>query len=555
MLISYIRWQALLAALGILIVMGMLALLQDTVQVTVSPESGGTFIEGVPDRPRTLNPLFAQPNNRAEQDVAALVFNGLTRTDVTGNLLPDLAERWHIGSDERTYTFFLRDDIIWHDGTAFSADDVAYTVSVIQDPAYTGTVTGSEFWRAVEVEVVGPHTVRFILPEEGGVFAPFLSYTTFPILPAHLLVDYPVADLLTTPFSQFPVGTGAWRVVTSNADAITLEPNPLRTPQPTMLEQLVLRYYEGDDAVLDALAAGEVMGVGQIDATYLPRVLGDERIAPYPAVAPGYTAAFYNLRNPLFQRKDIRTALLIGLDRERIVSGVLGGQAVITNSFLMPTHWAYDSTLPQYPYDRTTALRMLEREGWVDSDGDGVREREGVPVEFTILVPASQPDLVSVVNEMVRQYEQMGLRAVPQVVGTVAELRLVLENRDFDMFVLSTPATSLPADPDFYPLWHSSQIIGTGQNYTSFVTEDSDALLVAGRSTLDQAARRAIYSEFQALVAEELPAFPLYNTITNYAVSTVVKDVQIGALTHPADRFQSFPQWYIRTRRELVERS
>src|SRR5690606_27170985 len=114
-----------------------------------------------------------------------------------------------------------------------------------------------------------------------------------------------------------------------------------------------------------------------------------------------------------------------------------------------------------------------------------------------------------------------------------------LQERDFDLFVLSTPSNGLPADPDFFPLWHSSQISATGQNYTSFNTVAADLLLIEARATLDQDARRVAYVEFQQILANELPAFPLYRPITNYFVSTQVKDVQVGPAAHPGDRFQS----------------
>jgi peptide/nickel transport system substrate-binding protein len=553
MLNQYMRWQVLMAAVGIAVVLALLGVASTTVEIVVEPEPGGTFIEGVPDYPTTFNPLYAQPDNKAEQDVVALVFNSLTKADVSGNLIPDLATRWTISDDFSTYTFYLRRDVLWHDGAPFTADDVAYTVGVIQDPAFLGTVSAVELWREVTVEVVNDYTIRFVLPPEVIPFAPFLSYTTFSILPAHLLEGTPVAELPQA--TLYPIGTGRWRVTGLTGIDMVLEPNPVWEwdGQPPRLESLQLRFYDDVAQAIQALNRNEVMGVGEVPPSNMPTVLTNDEVIPYSSLASGYTALFFNLRNPLFQRHDIREALLVGLDRQEVVNEVLQGQGVVANAFLMPTHWAYTEELPDYDYDLEEAQALLEQEGWVDSDGDGIREREGQPVQFTILTIASEPILAEVVDEISRQYAELGIEATPQLVSTVTELRNILETRDFDIFVLSTPSNGLPADPDFYPLWHSTQIAETGQNYTSFNTAETDILLMEGRASLDQNERRAIYTEFQQVLATELPAFPLYYPITNYVVSAQVKDVQVGPSVHPGDRFLSLPQWYIRVRRELRE--
>lgn len=551
MLNQYMRWQVLMAAVGIAVVLALLGVASTTVEIVVEPEAGGTFIEGVPDYPTTFNPLYAQPDNKAEQDVVALVFNSLTKADVSGNLVPDLATRWEISDDFSTYTFYLRRDVIWHDGARFTADDVAYTVGVIQDPAFLGTVSAVELWREVAVEVVDPYTIRFILPTEVIPFAPFLSYTTFSILPAHLLEGTPVSELPQA--TLYPIGTGRWRVTGVTGVDMVLEPNPVWKWEgnPPRLESLQLRFYDDMTQAIRALNRNEVMGVGEMPPSAMPAVLTNDEVVPYASLASGYTALFFNLRNPLFQRHDVREALLVGLDRQEVVNEVLQGQGVVANAFLMPTHWAYTEELSRYPYDLEEAQTLLDQEGWIDSDGDGIREREGQPVQFTILTIASEPILAEVVDEISRQYAELGIQATPQLVSTVTELRNILKTRDFDIFVLSTPSNGLPADPDFYPLWHSTQIVETGQNYTSFNSAETDLLLMEGRATLDQNERRAIYTEFQQVLAQELPAFPLYYPITNYVVSAQVKDVQVGPSVHPGDRFLSLPQWYIRVKREL----
>ena len=221
MIIRHIRWQLLIAIVGIGLLLFMLSVISSSLEMILVPEPGGTYIEGISTRPDTLNPLYLQSANQAEHDLAALLFNGMTRHNEKGELLPDLATAWDISSDYRTYTFFLRDDVFWHDNTPFTAQDIAFTVGIIQDPNFTGTVPAVELWRTVKIEVVDPYTIRFTLPVEVAPFAPFLSFTTFGILPEHLLANIPVKDLPTIPFSRAPIGTGPWRILPTDGIQIT----------------------------------------------------------------------------------------------------------------------------------------------------------------------------------------------------------------------------------------------------------------------------------------------------------------------------------------------
>jgi ABC-type transport system substrate-binding protein len=122
----YIRWQALIALSGIVLIgvfLFSIALSRTTVLV---PDAGGIYVEGLAGAPQYVNPLLAQ-YNRVDQDLCALIFNGLTRTDGHGDLKPDLASSWTASPDGLTYLFHLRHDVRWSDGEPFSADDVLFT--------------------------------------------------------------------------------------------------------------------------------------------------------------------------------------------------------------------------------------------------------------------------------------------------------------------------------------------------------------------------------------------------------------------------------------------
>lgn len=551
----HLRIQVFMAFSGLILLMLLLGYISTTIETHVLPEIGGTYIEGIPTRPENLNPLYLSNVNRADQDLVALLFNGLTETDTSGTVRPELATRWNISDDKRHYTFFLRDDVLWHDGEPFSAEDIAFTIRVMQDSAFNGNLPALELWRTVEVQVLDPTTIRFSLPEEVTPFAPFLSFTSFGILPRHLLTGIPVADLPDADFSHSPIGTGPWRIVPNQGAQLVLEPNSAYFGQPPVLDRLILRFYDDLPTTIQALNEGQVMGVAEVEPQELAKLLEDPSLAVYSSLRSGYTAIFCNQRHPLFQSQPVREALLLGLDRQGIVNDVLNGQAIVAHSFLMPTHWAYEPNLPRYTYQPDKASDLLEQEGWIDRDDDGYREKNGQPFEFTVLTIGSDRRLVRIVEEVTRQWGQLGLKAEAKIVASAPELRDDLAKREFDLFILTTPTTGLPSDPDFYPLWHSTQIDEAGgQNYTSFANEQADLLLTEGRFTLDLASRRAIYSEFQAILARELPAFPLYHPIFNYVMKDLVKDVQIAPVNSASERFLSLPDWYINTQRVILKK-
>ncbi|MGH2544760.1 MAG: ABC transporter substrate-binding protein, partial [Ardenticatenaceae bacterium] len=368
---------------GIVLLLTLLSHLSATLETVLVPDTGGRYVEGMVRPPGNLNPLYLQTSS--DQDIAALLFNGLTRTDESGILQPDLATEWEVSENGEHYTFHLRDDILWHDGSPFTAEDVAFTIRVMQDPAYTHDPTASELWRSVVVGVEEPHTIRFTLSDGLIPFAPFLSFTTFGVLPAHLLEAVPVGSLADHAFSLHPVGTGRWRVARVEPTQLVLEPHPAYASAAPILDELVFRFYDDAPAALQGYREGEVMGVVRVRSEDLANVLADPTLNLNATTIAGYTALFLNLERPVFEERALREALMRGLDRPKLIEEVLYGQAVVADGFLMPIHWAYNPQVPHYEHEPEEARNLLEEAGWTDSDGDGIREKDGAPLRFTLM--------------------------------------------------------------------------------------------------------------------------------------------------------------------------
>ncbi len=545
MVFQHIRWQVAVTIAGILSLFLALYAVSSTLEVTFVPEPGGTYVEGIVGPPAVINPLYYQ--NQTDRDIGALVFRGLTRLSESGVVVPDLARSWEISPDDLAYTFTLRDDVRWHDGQPFTAEDVAFTVRLIQDQAFTGRPELVELWRDVQVDVLDPYTVRFTLSQP---FAPFLSFTTLGILPAHLLQGVPVEQIPDTLFSRRPVGTGPWRVVKNQGGEITLVPFDEYYGSKPMLGQVSFLVYSSDEAVYSAYRRGEIMGIASVNPEDVLEIASLESLNFYSAPMAAYTMVVLNLERPIFAEKAVRRALLYGLDRERLITNVLNGQGIVADTFFLPSHWAYAPNVRTYAYNPQRARQVLEEAGWVDRDNDGVREKGDLVLSFALLTNMEDPLQIELINEISRQWARIGVRAEPQAVGFSGLTQDFLRPRQFDAVLLAVSPQG--PDPDLYSLWHSTQAVDEGQNWAGWKHPEADELLVEGRRVLDHNTRRQIYAAFQELFSEEVPSLLLYHPVYTYAVDQQVRDVQVGPLFDPAERFRSLSAWYVKTRRVVA---
>ncbi|MGC8787275.1 MAG: ABC transporter substrate-binding protein, partial [Anaerolineae bacterium] len=458
------RWQVLIAIVAIFLILALTGYTAFHLTTVAIPDYGGTYREGVAGNPNCINPLFSAYSN-VDRDLVVLIFNGLTYADERGQIQPDLADTWEISPDNLTYTFHLRQDVRWHDGTPFTADDVVFTINVLRSPDFQGQPRLAELWQMVTVERADRYTVRFTLAEP---FAPFLHYTTIGLLPAHLLGNVPVKQLASHPFNLHPIGTGPFKVgeVTSK-HALLLANDDYYAGRP-YLDKIEFLFYPDYPSVLAAYRRGEIHGIGRVPPGYLDEVLAEENLRLYSAPLSGYGLVFLNLERPVFQEKEVRQALLWALDRQRIIDQVLDGQAVLAHGPVMPFSWAYEAHAPQYTYDPAKAKDILDKAGWVDTDGDGVREKGDLRLEFALLTNDDETR-IQIINEITRQWAEVGVRAIPQTAGVAGVVRDFLVPRNYDAILYEWQ--QLPTDPDPYPQWHSTQRLGMGQNFTGYSNE------------------------------------------------------------------------------------
>ncbi|MGQ9767147.1 MAG: ABC transporter substrate-binding protein [Anaerolineae bacterium] len=544
----YLRWQAVIALLGILLLAALLRYSAYNFTSVIVPERGGTLVEGIAGNPQYLNPLLSQ-YNQVDEELCALLFNGLTRLDERGNVVPDLAESFTVSPDGLTYDFRLRSGLYWHDGVPVTAADVLFTVAAMQAEDFPGVSWLRTFWQTVTVSAPdGPDglAIRFQLQQP---LASFLDYTAIGLLPAHLWEKVPVAEMMASQFNTRPVGTGPFQLMQITATRAELAVNSRYHGPTPYLTDIKFRFYPDHQSLLPAYDRGEIDAISWIWPEDIAEASKRQDLELFTAPLAGYTLVYLNLQNvnvPFFQETAVRQALLYALDRQALLDKLENGQGVVAHTPILPGSWAYEADIKQYSFNPEEARRLLKEAGWTDSDGDGVREREGIPLRF-VLLGKEQAWLEALSSA----WAAIGVQAVPQAVTLAGLTRDFLAPRTFDAAMVSW---KLSGDPDPYPLWHSTQA-QNGQNFGGWSNRQADEAIEQARTIYDRESRRNHYAQFQRVFAEEVPALLLYYPTYTYGVRAKIHNVQIGPLNSPADRYRSIADWYIVTKRITVNSS
>ncbi len=553
-------WQIGLAVLGVIAVVALLLRPRPQETITTVPvEGGGTYTEALVGAPRLLNPLFAGLNP-VDRDLTRLIFSGLTRPDSRGRPTPELAN-WVVSEDQKTYTFILKPTASWHDGQPLTADDVAFTIDLMRDPSSPLSQDLRNLWSTVGVVVTGSQTIALTLPEP---FAPFLDYTSFGILPRHVLGDTPPAGLAQAPFNLQPVGSGPfqfqrWRVGDDNVvEGIELTAFPNYIGGQPGMGGVNFRFFADSEAAFEAYQSGSVQGLARVPEPLLPEAMALQDLNLYTAYQPQTTIVFLNLRDetlPFFREKRVRQALLLGFNRDRVVADVLNGQASVANSPILPGSWAHAGDLAAAPYDPARAAKLLDDAGWllpadaVAGTSTYVRSKDGALFSFMLIVPDTERHMRIAQMAQV-DWAAIGIQVQVTSVPASTLRSQYLDTRTYQALLIDFSLAGTP-DPDPYPFWHQTQV-ESGQNYSGLDDRITSQYLEEARITTDLGARARIYRSFQTRFADLVPALLLYYPTTTYGVRNNIANVSLGALSDESQRFATITRWQVTTTRVVT---
>ncbi len=531
------------ALIGLLVLVSAGAIELDRTDGPVVPAYGGTYVEGIAGVPQYLNPIIAATN--VDQDVSALVFSGLTRYDRGGTIVPDLARSFSTDPEGKVWRFSLRSDATWHDGAEVTADDVVYTVGLLQDKAYVGPFRDA--FRGVSVARVDAKTVTFTLAEAYG---PFADSTTVPLLPAHLLAGVRYADLPRHPFTKRPIGTGPFRFMEADAREVVLaryddfyRTKPVRSR--AYLDKVILRFFRDPSEALAALARGEIDGTGGLGSIDAERARSVKDTSLYSLPTSDFTALFLNARpeRPLFRDRAVRQAIATAIDRGRVLQVAADGRGRVADEFVPPSSWTYVKDVRRYPYSVEDARAMLDEADWRDHDGDGIRDKGGVALKFTV-TSSDEPARVAAAMQVAQDLGAVGMRVDVNAVPFAELVDRVARQRAFDVLLVGI---NLGNDPDPYPFFHSSQVKDPGDNFSGFATLPIDRALEAARRTYEQQIRRDLYTPVFQAIATEVPVVFLYFSDYLYVQRRSVNGLKIAPVSDPTQRLWNVEDWYVKT--------
>lgn len=475
----------------------------------------GRVIVGLGQEPTVFNPLMV--HIEVDDGVHFSVFDALFRIDPQGVIQPNLAlevpdqKNGGISEDGLKWRIRLRDDVRWHDGTPFSAEDVKFTLELITNPNFRSWRTaGHALVR--DITVISPTEISWRMEEP---FAPYLSFLTETfIVPKHILEKE--ANPNNAAFNQAPVGTGPFKWGQRvPGDHLELVANPNYFGEGPHIERLVFKYIPDLTVLYTQFKSGDVDLVGQPYIT--PDHYGEAKTLPNRVVTlvprTSFESFYLNLERPQFKELAVREALYAAIDKEAIIQGLYYGVPTPTETFMPRQSFFFNANLPLHQFDVNRAGKILDQAGWAKG-ADGIRAKNGVRLSFTNSTTSGDPLREQVQQFLQQTFAQLGVEMKISNLPAAVMWGEFWTQSQFDSVIVGS-SYLIGADPDVTNRLHSRSIAvkgGRGSNNAQYTNPEVDALLDKGARTFDSEARRAIYSRVQELVRRDLPFLPLYQS-------------------------------------------
>ena len=469
------------------------------------------------DDPATVfDPI--QVGDASTAEYTAEIFGGLVTLDLDLNVVPDIAERWEISEGGRVYTFFLRDDVVFHNGRRVTADDVKYSLERAADPAnfsptvldYLGDITGvrDKFnGRADEisgVRVIDEYTLRIELETPISYFLQQLTYTVAYVVDREQIEQDPDG------WTRNPNGTGPFRVkVFRPLEEIVLVPNDRYHLGPPKLDEVVFALsggslstrFENDEIHVALVPPAELTGVLSGESSL------SEYYVPVPQLAFSYLG--FNVNEPPFDDPLVRQAFAHAINREAINEVLFFDAAIVADGILPPTLPGYSEAVTTYQYDPARAAELLSQ------------SRYATDMPRIILTFSGSggdpPDTLQAYQQQWR--EALGVEVEIEAIEWSAYLR-ELRRGELQMYAAGWIA-DYPDPENFVGKLFASD---SRLNHGGYSNAEVDALLAEAATLQDQEARYRLYHQAEQLIIDDAPVIPTFWFINHYLVRECVQN-------------------------------
>lgn len=496
------------------------------------PLQGGVYAEGDLGRFGRLNPIYSGTNQN-DEDAVRLIFSGLMKYGSKG-LENDLAEKWSLSEDRKTYTFELKKGVKWHDGTDFSADDVLYTIETIQNPDARSYLY--ESWKGVKAEKV-ENGVRFTLTEPTDSF---LENTTLKIIPKHLLSKIPAASIQTVVFNFEPVGTGPYKFESlakeTGREVLTLNMNKNYYGKKPYIEKVSLQSYIEEKELLNQYEKKNLNAIGNPTAEQVEKIVASRGSVGHEYILPRYIGMFFNTENEFLKEKNLRVAITQAVERNEIIEKAVDGKAL---SSYYPIPNSTLSTPAGIKGDINLSNETLKAASYTVENGQ--LKYQGKDVVLKIVTGDNKE--LKVTAEIVQDYlKKMGIKTELKTENMADLQNTYIRPRNYDILIVGE---NIGLTPDLFSYWHSSQVIDPGLNFSKYKNRKLDKFIEVSRKSGSAEEKRTRLEEVQKVILEDAAAVYLFNPYYIFITSDRVKGITAGKLSTPPDRLDSLTDWYI----------
>lgn len=472
----------------------------DTFIATIS-EPGGVFIPYLYDNGwdgNAIDPIFAS----------------LVSVDEKGNPIADLAENWEISSDNLVYTYHLKKDLKFSDGSPLTADDVAFTLTLLDDPAYSGytdisqaAIKGADAYKngsseSIEgIKIIDPLTIEITTEKVNPLSLTLLGGQV--LSKAYYGKDYKKGNLdyLKELYSK-PLGSGPYKLdkyITGQEIRYVASENYYGGKP--KIENLIFKVTSKDTS-LQLFQKGETDYDGfTTDQDTIEQLKGLGFANVRIRTVPDYGLIYLNNQKPYLKDKSVRQALIYGLDRQKIIDIKYNGYGEVANVPTAPKIWSYsEDGVNKYEFNPEKAKELLDEAGW-KIGSDGIREKDGQKLQLSYLTSKNTDQTIPVAKE---DYKEIGIDFQPEVMDANTMFGK-LNSGDYDLVNVRTSGL---VDPNDSVLEFSSQA-APGQNVSGYSNPEVDKLIKEGVSTVDTDKRKETYKKLYQELSNDPPVILL----------------------------------------------
>lgn len=472
-------------------------------------DEGDWLVWRLDAEPATLNTIHTSSGAYSRYIVSGNIFESLLEYDPDEfKLRPCLAESYEVSDDGLEIGFVIRDDVYFSDGHPITADDVIFTYETITNPAVDAASLANYYQDVDKVVKISDRELKFIMKR---VYFRSLEFAGgMEIYPKHIY-DFNEPEEFNKRITE-PIGSGPY--VFEKWDVgreIVLRRNEHYWGRKPKLKKIVYRFITNFTAAVQALRSGNVDYMRPLPDQYAELSQDEEFTSEieclsywHPGV--GYFWMGWNQDRPFFKDRRVRLAMTHIVDRELICKSLLKvpeARVPTGNFYIFGPQ--YDTSIEPWPYDPERAKELLDEAGWVDTDGDGIRDKDGVAFKFHYMI--GNIPLHEQIGKLLKdEAAKVGIEVILDPYEWSVFIQR-LQDREFDAVNLAWHG-GLAQDP--YQIWHSSQIGKRGSNYVGFDNSEADAIIEEARGTLDDDKRNRMYHRFHRILHIEQPYTFIY---------------------------------------------